>query len=338
MAFLPATSVCTHHPHCGWWSRPAGKVFLEPKVEIVKILLSGAAGLIGRTLLSDFLDRGYQVTVLKRCGTKQAPPGLPAIDWDPPNTPLQFPFSTEPFDVVVHLAGENISSGRWSSRQKMKILKSRVEGTRSLVDGLRSAAKPPSLFLCASAIGYYGNQGDSPLTENAHQGYGFLSEVCSAWEAEAFRIKQSETRLLMLRFGVVLSPRGGALRQMLKAFQRGLGGKLGSGQQYLSWIALEEIPWVIDHILTTERLSGPVNLVSPHPVRNVELTRVMGRVLHRPVFVSIPAFLLRLAMGQMADELLLASTRVLPEKLLASGYQFRFADLETTLHQQIYGD
>jgi hypothetical protein len=229
---------------------------------------------------------------------------------------------------VVHLAGENIASGRWTAEKKAKIRDSRVDGTRLLSDSLAGLKQLPKVLVCASAIGYYGDRGDEVLTEESTLGSGFLAGVCAEWEAAAKPAVQKGIRVVHLRFGMVASEAGGALAKLLPPFKMGLGGVLGTGRQYVSWIALDDLLGVIAHALTTEALQGPVNAVTPNPVTNKELTQTLGRILGRFTLFSMPAAAAHLAFGEMADEVLLASQRVQPTKLLATGYRFRYPDLE----------
>jgi len=254
--------------------------------------------------------------------------GADQISWDP-QRPLA-PAAVSGFEAVIHLAGESVS-GRWTDTKKKAIRESRVLGTKHLTEALAQTQSRPRVFICASAIGYFGNRGDEVLTDASSAGQGFLPAVCREWEAA------SETaagiRTVNLRFGLVLSPKGGALERMLTPFKLGAGGKIGSGQQWWSWVHVDDIVGALHHALQTDALSGPVNMVAPNPVRNEEFTRVLASVLRRPAFFHVPAFALRLAFGEMADELLLSSERVQPGKLLATGYTFRFADLRTALEE-----
>ena len=251
------------------------------------------------------------------------------IQWDPVVGTMDTA-SLEGLDAGVHLAGESIAE-RWTAEKKTKIRDSRVKGTRLLCESLARLSQPPKAVVCASAIGYYGDRGEEVLREESAAGSGFLAEVCRGWEAAADPARQRGIRVVHLRIGVVLSPAGGALAQMLFPFRMGLGGKLGSGKQYLSWIAIDDLIRVISHALTTDTLQGPVNAVAPNPVTNLDFTRTLGRVLARPTLFPMPAFAARLAFGEMADELLLASARVEPIRLSATGYQFRHPVLEGAL-------
>jgi hypothetical protein len=231
----------------------------------------------------------------------------------------------------VHLAGENIAAGRWTVEKKARIRDSRVKGTKTLCEALAQLSQPPKVLVSASAIGYYGDRGAELLWENSALGTGFLAEVCQAWEEATRPAMEKGIRVVLLRIGVVLSPAGGALAKMLLPFKLGLGGIIGSGKQYMSWIALDDVVGTIDHVLITDTLQGPVNAVAPHPVTNSEFTKTLRRVLRRPTLFPMPAFAARLAFGEMADELLLASTRVEPKRLIATEYRFRYPELEDAL-------
>ena len=236
----------------------------------------------------------------------------------------------EGVDAIVHLGGESIV-GRWTADKKRRIYESRVHGTQILCEALRQVVKPPKTFVCASAIGYYGNRGERLLLEKSRAGEDFLARVCVDWEAAAAPAAERGIRVVSLRLGVVLSSTGGALGQMLPPFRLGLGGVLGGGAQFMSWIALDDVVGAISHVLTTESLYGAVNLVAPGPVSNRDFTKTLGRVLRRPTRFAVPAFGARLLFGEMADALLLASTRVEPGKLNASDYTFRYPELEGAL-------
>jgi hypothetical protein len=232
----------------------------------------------------------------------------------------------------VHLAGENIT-GRWTAAKKARIRESRVQGTRLLAEAVARLERPPRVLVCASAIGYYGTRGEEILREESPPGKGFLAEVCQQWEAAAQPVAQKGVRVVHLRTGLVLSRQGGALAKMLPAFRLGLGGKIGRGDQYMSWISIDDLAGVIQHALLSETLRGPVNAVAPNPVTNLVFAQTLGRVLRRPTPFPLPAFAARLVFGEMANELLLASTRVDPAKLLASGYGFRHTELAGALRQ-----
>jgi uncharacterized protein (TIGR01777 family) len=241
------------------------------------------------------------------------------------------PTHLEGLDAVVHLAGENIADGRWTDEKKRRIRESRVQGTRALCEALAQLENKPKVLVCASAIGYYGDRGETLVDENSSAGGGFLSDVCQEWEQATEPARKAGIRVVNLRIGVVLSPKGGALAKMLLPFQMGAGGNLGSGKQYMSFVALDDVVGAIYHALTTESLSGPVNAVAPNPVRNSEFTKALGKVLHRPTIAPVPAFGARLLFGEMADALLLSSTRVAPTRLLESGYKFQCPDIDSAL-------
>jgi uncharacterized protein (TIGR01777 family) len=290
-----------------------------------RILVSGSSGLIGSALLLALQSGGYEVSCLVRGGSS----GKGRIGWD--LTQPLVPESVSGFEAVIHFAGESIAS-RWTESKKKAIRDSRVLGTRHLAEGLARAASPPRVLTSASAVGFYGDRDDEILREeSAPGGSGFLPEVCREWEAAADPAVQAGIRTVFLRTGIVLSADGGALKQMLPPFRMGLGGRIGNGRQWMSWIDLHDEIGAIGHILTNDSLRGPVNCVSPHPVTNAEFTRTLAAVLSRPAIFPMPAFAARLAFGQMGDELLLASQRVEPAKLLASGYVFQKPDLSLAL-------
>jgi len=293
-----------------------------------KVLVSGSSGPIGKALLPALRERGYQSTQLVRHPAHSAD----QIEWNPAQ-PVNAD-SVSGFDAVVHLAGESIV-GRWSAAKKTAIRDSRVLGTRHLAEALAKAPKLPRILISASAIGYYGDRGEELLREDSAPGQGFLAEVCQQWEAAATLAAQAGIRVVHLRIGMVLSPAGGALAAMLTPFRLGLGGRIGSGRQWWSWIDVHDLVNAILHAIESESLSGPVNAVSRNPVTNAEFTHALAKPLSRPAVFPLPAFAARLAMGQMADELLLASQRVEPTRLLASGFQFRYPDLAASLRANL---
>jgi uncharacterized protein len=236
------------------------------------------------------------------------------------------------FDVVIHLTGESVA-GRWTAEKKRRIRESRIVSTSNLSRALAKAEKPPSTFLCASAIGYYGNRGDEILTEDSPPGEGFLPEVCREWETATEPDVRAGIRTMNLRFGIVLSRHGGALKQMLLPFRLGVGGKVGSGRKWYSWIHVDDVVGAVIHILAAAAVTGPVNMTAPNPVTNAEFTRALASVLKRPAIFAVPAFAAKLAFGEFAEEGLLASSRVLPRKLVDSGFEFRYPELAAALAQ-----
>jgi hypothetical protein len=291
----------------------------------MRVALSGSSGFIGSALVPSLAREGHRVIRLVRALTA----GPEQIPWDPETGRLD-PAQLEGVDAIVHLAGEPVV-GRWTRAKKARIHDSRVRGTRLLAETMSQLAHPPKVLVCASAIGYYGDRGEERLTEESPAGAGFLAEVCENWEAAAQAARAKGVRVVSLRIGVVLSPRGGALKMMLPAFRLGVGGRLGDGRQYFSWVALDDVVGAIQHALITDGLAGPVNAVAPTPVTNAEFTRTLGRVLRRPVVFPVPTLALRLLFGELADEGLLASARVEPRRLLSSGYRFVAPELEPAL-------
>ncbi len=293
----------------------------------MRVLVSGASGLLGSALAAALRSEGHQVNALVRPGKTPAPGDVP---WDPQSDRLDAT-AMHGVEAVVHLAGSSIASGRWTPARKQLLRASRVEATRHLVAALGRLERRPAVLVSASAIGYYGDRGEELLTESSPPGKSFLARCAEDWEAEAARAEQHGLRVVRLRFGVVLAAHGGALKQMLLPFRLGLGGRLGSGRQWMSWISLTDAVGVMRYALMQADLQGPVNTVAPNPVRNVEFTRILARRLHRPAIFPVPAFALRLALGELADELLLSSARVIPERLQQRGYSFQHATLEAAL-------
>jgi len=293
----------------------------------MRILVTGASGLVGSALVPFLASRGDDVVRLVRAEPK---PGTNEIRWDP-DKGVDDVTALEGFDGVVHLAGENISEGRWTDEKKIRIRDSRVKGTRVLADLLAQLAEPPKVFVSASAIGFYGSRGDEVLNEQSASGDDFLAEVCREWELATRPAADKGVRVVNLRFGVILSREGGALEKMLTPFKLGVGGRVGDGWQYMSWITLDDVIGTIHHALTRDALHGPVNVVTPRAVTNREFTKTLGGVLSRPTLLPVPAFALRLAFGEMADALLLSSMRVEPLRLKESGYGFQYPELEGAL-------
>jgi uncharacterized protein (TIGR01777 family) len=291
-----------------------------------RILVSGVSGPIGAALLPSLNTLGYKVTRLVR-GRSSAEG---QIAWDPAQ-PLA-PEAVSGFDAVIHLAGETVV-GRWTEAKKNRIRDSRVMGTRHMAEALAKAPQRPRVLISASAIGYYGDRGDEMLREESSLGDGFLAEVCREWETAAQPAATAGIRAAQIRIGVVLSPVGGALQKMLPPFRMGLGGNMGNGRQWLSWIDVQDIVGAIHHIIKSDSLQGAINMVAPNPVTNADFTRTLAAVLSRPAIFPMPAFAARLVFGQMANELLLASQKVEPAKLLASGYKFQHSELKTALRE-----
>ncbi len=294
----------------------------------MKVLISGTSGLVGKALARRLQEDGHTIVRLVRPGSGASSRG--DILWDPMAATVDAP-AMEGFDAVIHLSGASIAGGRWTPARKAVLRSSRIDSTRVLVDTLSGLKRKPGVFLCASATGYYGSRGDELLTESSEGGTDFLALLARDWEAEASRAELAGIRTVHLRFGVVLSSDGGALPRMLAPFKYGVGGRLGSGNQWMSWIALEDAVEIIRSAIASGEFSGPVNVVAPNPVRNSEFTRIAAATLHRPAIFSAPAFALRIALGEMADPLLLASQRAIPERLIALGYRFAFANLDAAL-------
>ena len=294
-----------------------------------KIAVSGATGLVGSDLIKSLKLAGHSMLTLSRRNE-----GGGSILWDPAKgvTP---PEALEGIDAVVHLAGENIAGSRWTAAVKERIRSSRVDGTRNLVKSLALLKSPPRTLVCASAIGFYGHRGEERLNESSVVGSGYLADVCKAWEAEALEAEKLGIRVVRLRIGVVLSKKGGALAKMLLPFKLGVGGIIGSGKQYWSWIGLNDLVRIISFCVENEAASGAVNAVSPHPMTNYDFTKAVGTVLHRPTIFPMPAFAAKLALGEMADDLLLSSIRVEPDKLQSLGFQFAQPDLIACLKHEL---
>jgi uncharacterized protein (TIGR01777 family) len=301
----------------------------------VKILISGSTGLVGSAVIDALNRQGHDLTRLVRPGTarrkpKATPVGeLPQIPWNPQSGLLNS--HAEGIEAIIHLAGASIAGHRWTAAWKRELRDSRVSATRQLVASLRRLRRPPQIFIAASAIGYYGSRGDEELTESSPAGTDFLAQLTLDWEAESARAGDLGARVVILRFGVILAKQGGALPRMALPLRLGIGGRIGSGRQWISWVTLEDIVGIIRFALETNLLSGPANAVSPNPIQNAEFTQALGRVLRRPTIFPAPPFALRLALGEMADSLLLASQKVHPTKLLSLGFRFLHPDLESAL-------
>ncbi len=290
---------------------------------ISRILVSGVSGPIGAALLPSFNTRGYKITRLVR----GAITAEDQMAWNPAQ-PIS-PETVSGFDAVIHLAGESIV-GRWTNAKKVKIRDSRVVGTRYLAQALAQAKNKPQVFICGSAIGYYGDRSDEVLNEQSTPGNGFLPDVCREWEAATKAAADAGIRTVQMRTGVVLSRTGGTLGKMLTPFKVGVGGRIGNGRQWMSWIDVQDMVGALHHILKSD-LKGPVNMVAPKPVTNAEFTQTLASALSRPAIFPMPAFAVKLAFGEMGKTVLLGSQRVEPAQLVVSGYQFRFGDLRASL-------
>jgi uncharacterized protein (TIGR01777 family) len=296
----------------------------------MKILITGATGLIGTALQPSLRAKGHELLLASR----SEPKNEEFIQWDP-SAGFSEPERLEGIDAVIHLAGESISALRWTDEKKKAIRDSRVLGTRSVVDAIAELNEGPRVLIAASAIGFYGDRGDEELTERSKSGKTFLAEVSREWEAEARRAEDSGVRTVLLRTGIVLSKDGGALGTMLLPFKFGLGGVVGDGKQWMSWISLDDHIDVINFVLENESIRGAVNSVSPNPVTNQEFTAAMGEVLYRPTFIPVPEFAVNLMFGEMGEALLLDSTRVIPKRLLDAGYEFKFPDLKKAIENAV---
>ena len=298
----------------------------------MKVLISGASGLIGSALIGALQARGDEVVTLVRPESDDRPGSH--VAWDPSRRSINTSAldAVGAIDAVVHLAGAGIADKRWSSARKREIDDSRINGTSTLAAAAAEMASPPSVFLSGSAIGIYGSRGDEELDEASEPGTGFLAEVCEHWEQAARPVAEVGIRTVLLRTGIVLSPKGGALAKQLPIFKMGAGGRLGYGRQWTSWISITDEVNAIIALLGDLEISGPVNLTAPTPVTNADMTKAIGRVLHRPSSLAVPPFALRAALGrELVDEALLASQRVLPSKLLDGGFQFEHATIESAL-------
>jgi hypothetical protein len=299
----------------------------------MRILVSGSSGFLGTAIVDSLAEQKHQVVRIVRPGTAAkngGPDCAQEVTWDP----VAGQFGTaaaEEADALIHLAGASIADGRWNASRKKVIRTSRIDATRHLIGALSKLQTPPRIIVAASAVGYYGNRGDETLTEQSAPGNDFLAETCREWEAETARGAEFGARVVSLRFGIILAAHGGALPKMALPFKLGAGGRLGNGRQWMSWLTLAEVVNMVHFALADSQLAGPVNAITPNPVRNGEFTTVLAKTLHRPAVFPAPAFALRLALGEMADGLLLASQRVIPSKLTNASYQFQQADLAGAL-------
>lgn len=292
----------------------------------MRIIVSGSHGLVGSALIKALETAGHEIYRLVR----HAPNSESEIEWSPDRYSIAIS-RIEGFDAVYHLAGESIASGRWNEEKKRKIRESRTKGTKLLADAVANLSQPPKTLISASAIGYYGDRGDELLTETSPPGNDFLADVCVEWEKATEHARAKGVRVVNTRFGIILDKDGGALAKMLTPFRMGIGGRIGDGKQWMSWIALEDVIGALQFVLKNESLNQPVNFVAPNPVTNAEFTKTLGNVLSRPTVFPIPEFGVRLAFGEMADALLLSSQRVEPRSLKQAEYEFRYSDLESAL-------
>jgi len=295
----------------------------------MKILISGASGLVGTHLIPTLEAKGHEVSRLVR----KTPRGANEIQWDAKTGFSESEQSKlENFDAVVHLAGDNVASENWSDDKKRRIRESRTLGTRVIVDAFRKVQNPPKIFVSASAIGFYGNREDEILTEDSAKGEGFFPDVCDEWEQEARKAADFGARVVNLRIGVVLAKDGGAIEKMLTPFKFGVGGTIGSGKQYMSWIAIDDLIKIIHFALENDQIELAVNSTAPNPVTNEEFTRTFGEVISRPTILPIPAFGIKLLFGEMGERVLLEGARVVPKKLLDAGFDFQFTHLKDALN------
>lgn len=291
----------------------------------MRILISGSTGFLGSALVKSLQGQGHEISRLVRPGTRQRNAdhkSTPDVAWDPAAGKLDAA-AAEGADALIHLAGASIADGRWSASRKALLRSSRIDATRQLIGELAKLQRPPRVIVAASAIGYYGSRGDEILTESSAPGSDLLAGLCREWEAETARGAEFGARVVTLRFGIILAAHGGALAKMAAPFKLGLGGRLGDGRQWMSWVTLSEVVNIVQFALANSELAGAVNVVSPNPARNSEFTIALAKTLHRPALFPAPAFALRLALGEMADALLLSSQRVMPSVLTNFGYRFQ---------------
>ena len=296
----------------------------------MKVLITGASGLLGQALQKSFKDKGYDMLLASR----KEPADDRHIQWSIEDG-FTDPEKLEGVDVVVHLAGENVSGLRWTDEKKKAIRDSRVLGTRNVVDAISKLKKKPQTFIASSAIGFYGERGDEEVVESSEAGDNFLAGVCKEWEAESRRAEDAGIRTVLLRTGIVLSKDGGALATMLLPFKMGVGGVVGSGKQWMSWISLDDEIAIINYCIENDNIRGAVNAVAPNPVTNQEFTKTLGEVLYRPTFLPLPEFAVSMIFGEMGDALLLASTKVVPKRLEDAGFEFKYPELKPAIEHAV---
>ncbi len=300
----------------------------------MRILISGSSGFVGTALIESLAAQGHEIARLVRPGSARKNSGGSAraqtVEWDPVAGRFDAA-GAEGADALIHLAGASIADGRWNNARKNLLRTSRIDATRHLIGAFSKLQRPPRMVVAASAIGYYGSRGEESLTEASAPGTGLLPALCKEWEAETSRASEIGARVAITRFGIILAAHGGALQKMATPFKLCAGGRLGDGRQWMSWVTLRETVNIIQFALATDGLAGPVNVVSPNPVRNAEFTRVLAKSLHRPAIFPAPAFALRMALGEMADALLLSSQKVMPSRLTDAGYTFLNPDLAGAL-------
>lgn len=296
----------------------------------MKVLITGSTGLLGTELQKSFTAKGYDLLLASR----KEPQDDKHIQWSIEEG-FTDPDKLEGVDVVVHLAGENVSGLRWTDEKKKAIRDSRVLGTRNVVDAISKLKHKPKVFVASSAIGFYGERGEEEVTESSAAGDNFLAVVCKEWEAESRRAEDAGIRTVLLRTGIVLSKDGGALATMLTPFRLGVGGVVGSGKQWMSWISLEDEIAVINYVIENENIRGAVNAVSPNPVTNHDFTKTLGDVLYRPTFLPLPEFAVSMIFGEMGDALLLASTKVMPKRLEDAGFEFKYPNLKEAIERAV---
>lgn len=298
----------------------------------MRVLITGASGLIGKALQKSFDEKGEEILRASR----KEPKSTNDIQWNPDTGFADEDLARlEGLDVVIHLAGENIAGFRWTDEKKKAIRDSRVHGTRTLIEAFARLEKKPNVFVSASAIGFYGDRGDDEMTETSSAGDTFLAETTKEWESESRRAEDMGIRTVLLRNGIVLSKEGGALATMMTPFKFGVGGVIGSGKQWMSWVSLDDAVAAINFAIENEKMRGAVNVVSPNPVTNEEFTKTLGEVLYRPTFLPLPEFAVNLVFGEMGDALLIDSTRVTPKRLLDAGFKFEFPELKTALEHAV---